>query len=49
MDQSLSSTPTDLTGIEESATNPDDDAKPHKQITRENNAGISCMGTIVCV
>ena len=39
MDQSLSSTPTDLTEVEGSATSPDEDAKLHKQTTRENSAG----------
>ena len=53
-DQSLSSTPTDLTEIEELATSPDNDVKPHKQTMRENSAGtdhgpgrsfpVSCVG-----
>ena len=53
-DQSLSSIPTDLTDIEESATGPDDDVKPYKQTTRDNSAGtdhgsfrsfpVSCVG-----
>ena len=40
-DQSLSSTSTDSTDEEESATSPDDDAKPHKQTTWENSV---CTG-----
>ena len=35
--QSLRSTPSDLTDVEESAKSPDDNAKPHKQATRENS------------
>src|SRR5258706_5344355 len=52
-DQSLSSTPTELTDVEESATRPDDDAKPHKQTTREHSVGtdhdsssVSCVKEI---
>ena len=37
--QSLSTTPTSLTDIE-SATSPDNDAKPYKQTTPENSAGV---------
>ena len=39
MDQSLSSTPTDLTEVDGSAMSPDDNAKLHKQTTWENSAG----------
>jgi hypothetical protein len=53
MDQSLSSTSTNSTDVEESVTSPDDGTEPHKQITRESSAstdhGSCCSSPVSCV